>query len=317
MTSPRCDEDKGRLVRALDVLKPFDPWSSPLCTCPPKLALDPYSGCGFECAYCYVSAYNPRYWGCDRVRPKADLPRRLGRDLRRIAERPDMAPLRGLPVALSNSSDPYPSSPQADEAALGLTRAALAALADAGHPLLVVTKSPLVLRDLDILSRAPAVVAMTVTTLDGDLARRLEPGAPPPGERLAALAELSRAGGPTACRIDPLLPGLNDHPDALAGLCDALAAAGVRHLISSTYKHRPDSFRRLAAAFPEAAATLAPLLDRSRRLSGYYYLRADVRVAMLSALAALARERGMAFSVCREGLPGLGDAPCDARALLP
>ncbi len=316
MSAPPFPADKPRLVRALDVLKPFDPWSSPLCTCPPKLALDPYSGCGFECAYCYVSAYAPRYWGRDRVRPKVDLLRRLDRDLRRLADRDDLAALRGLPVALSNSSDPYPSFPQADEEALGLTRAALAAVASAGHPLLVVTKSPLVVRDADVLSRARAVVAMTVTTISDDLASRLEPSAPPPSRRLAALARLAHAGIPTAARIDPLLPGINDSPDALARLGDALAAAGVRQVIASTYKHRPDGFRRIAAAFPDAAATIASLLDRTQRVSGYYYLRAGVRISMLSAVAALVRERGMAFSLCREGLPGVGDAACDGRALL-
>jgi DNA repair photolyase len=314
---PPFVSDKPRLVRALDVLKPFDPWSSPLCTCPPKLALDPYSGCGFECAYCYVSAYVPRYWGRDRVRPKVDLLRRLDRDLRRIADREDLACLRGLPVSLSNSSDPYPHFPQADEAALGLTRAALIAVADAGHPILIVTKSPLVVRDADILSRPRAVVAMAVTTLSDDLASRLEPNAPTPSARLAALADLARAGIPIAARIDPLLPGINDSPDDLAHLCDALAAAGVRQVIASTYKHRPDGFRRIAAAFPNAAAAIASLLDRTQRVSGYYYLRADVRTAMLSSVAALVRERGMAFSICREGLPGLTDVPCDGRAFLP
>lgn len=306
---------KPALARRLDVLKPFDPWSSPMCTCPPKLALDVYCGCGYECLYCYVSAYNPRCWGRQRVRPKKDLLRRLERDVRKIADRDELAALRGLPVAVSNSSDPYPCAPAADEGQLRLTRDALRMLADAGFPLLVTTKSPLVCRDLDVLLGAKAVVALTVTTLDDEVAAGLEPLAAPPADRLEALAHLAEAGVPVVCRLDPLVPSLTATTPSICRLLDALAEAGVRRMICSTYKYKPDSFRRLARAFPSAAGAIEKALDKSQRISGYYYLHGPMRQEMLETARELAHERGLAFTVCREGLGQVGDGVCDARDL--
>ncbi|MBC7287598.1 MAG: radical SAM protein [Armatimonadetes bacterium] len=333
------------------MLKPFDPWSSPLCTCPPKLALDPYCGCGYECAYCYVSAYNPRCWGWDKVRPKKHLLRRLERDIERLAAlgfvklpgslsrasdaaipAPDSGEqtwaaisepvsagaaqwLGALPVAVSNSSDPYPVAPGADERELLLTRRALEMLAAARFPLLVTTKSPLVVRDLDVLCMVPSVVAITVTTPDPAVARKLEPHAPSPHERMEALRHVARAGIPAACRIDPIIPGINDRTDLLRAMCDQVAEAGVKRVIASTYKYRPDSFRRLARIFPDQAEGLRQLLDTSRRISGYWYMRREVREDLLGRLRAAAHEAGLGFSVCREGIAGVGDGICDARDL--
>ncbi|MCD6351675.1 MAG: radical SAM protein [Armatimonadetes bacterium] len=308
-------ELKPELARRLDVLKPFDPWSSPLCTCPPKLALDVYNGCGYECLYCYVSAYNPRAWGRERVRPKKNLLTRLQRDLRRIAEREELRFLQRLPVAVSNSSDPYPAAPAAGEEKSRLTRAALELLAEGGFSLLVTTKSPLVVRDLDLLAAVPSVVAMTITTAREDVARTLEPWAPAPQERLRALGQVAEAGLPAVCRVDPLIPGVNDSPDDLAGLLDELAVRGVLRLICSAYKHKPDSFRRLERAFSHQAAKLKELLDFSERISGYYYLRREVREELLGLVQVLARERGMTMTVCREGLAQMNDGVCDARDL--
>ncbi len=306
---------KPRLLAKLDVLRPFDPWSSPMCTCPPKLSLDVYSGCGYECVYCYVSAYNPRYWGFERVRPKRDLLRRLRRDIAKILERPELGLLRGLPVAMSNSSDPYPAASGADEARLGLTRAALEMLAEAGFPLLVTTKSGLVVRDLDVLERVPSVIAITITTLDGEKARRLEPRAPGPHERLQALRQVAQRV-PAVCRIDPIIPGINHDEDELAAIVDACAGVGVRHIIASTYKYRPDNFRRLEAAFPREAQRIRDLLDTSRRISGYWYLRREVRMEILGRLRRLVVAAGMSFSVCREGVPELLGPGCDGQHLL-
>ena len=79
------------------ILRPFDPWKGQLCTCPPKLSLNPYTGCPHGCLYCYASSYIPRFAEC---RPKVDLLKRLARESSKI--RPKTL------VALSNSSDPYP-----------------------------------------------------------------------------------------------------------------------------------------------------------------------------------------------------------------
>lgn len=306
------------LSARLAVLNRFDPWSSPLCTCGPKLSLDPYSGCPGECAYCYAATYLWRYWGADRVQPKRELLARLRRDLARInsGATPELAAWQGAWVTVSNSSDPYPQVPAADERALELTRRALQALAEAGMGVLVQTKSALFVRDLDVLRPERAVIGVTVTTLDADLAARLEPGMPPPRARLEAVAQTTAAGFAALVRVDPLLPGLNDDPTALADLVGAIAAAGAGQVVSSTVKLQPGSRKRLLERFPELAARLEADFTESQGRGGYRQLPLTRRREMLEGLRAQVRAAGLGFAVCREGgLAGLNTGPCDGRHL--
>jgi len=177
------------------IIRPFDPWRNPLCTCPPKYSLNPYTGCPHGCLYCYASSYIPRFSHC---RPKAHLLSRVEREARRLPP--------GALVALSSSSDPYPPL----EEKLGLTRSCLQILGDSGLSLQVVTKSHLVAEDADILAEMNACAAITVTSLDEETSLRLEPGAPPPRLRLAAMSKLAEQGIPVSARIDPIIPGIND-----------------------------------------------------------------------------------------------------------
>ena len=144
------------------ILRPFDPWKNPLCTCPAKLSLNPYTGCPHGCIYCYASSYIPRFQEC---RPKVDLLKRLEKDLAKI--KPDTL------VAMSNSSDPYPSM----EKELRLSRRCLQILKKMDCRVQVVTKSDLVAEDADLLASMKATVAVTVTTLKDSICRKLEPGA--------------------------------------------------------------------------------------------------------------------------------------------
>ncbi len=106
---------------SLSVVRPFDPWQNPLCTCPFKYGLNPYTGCGHGCLYCYITSYIPNAFN---PRPKEGLLEKVRRDLEKIP--------RGAVVALSNSSDPYTPP----EAQLGLTRRVLQTLLEglqSGH----------------------------------------------------------------------------------------------------------------------------------------------------------------------------------------
>jgi DNA repair photolyase len=308
---------KAKLATRLKALKPFDPYHSPLCTCGPKLTLNVYTGCGFDCLYCYTSTYSRGRWGRDSEAwgPRVNVVAHLERDLARLASDAALAPLRTLPVVLSLSSDPYPDSPRVSEAKLRLTRGCIERLAGAGYALLLQTKSDLVVRDLDLLSPGRAVVGLTLTTLDAGLAARLEPYAPSPERRLAALAEAGRRGVRTLCRIDPLLPGVNDAPESLRALLQRLAWVGVNQVVSSTFKMRRDSAVRFRRAFPEAAALSEPLYE-TKAQSGYRYLIERERRRRMEQLCALAHEAGLVFSCCREGMPGLNDVPCDGQHLL-
>ena len=306
--------NKKLLAAKLSALAPFDPYNSPLCTCKPKLSLNVYSGCGFECRYCYASAYQRGRWGrIARWGPKANLRQNLLRDIRKIETQPALAELKHCPVALSLSSDPYPTC-HISEQKLGHTRWCIERLAEAGFALLVQTKSDLVTRDLDVLPRGRTVVGLTITTLKADLARRLEPLAPPPARRIAALETAARAGHKTLCRIDPIIPGLNDSPREVAKLLKTLAAVGVNQVVSSTFKMRRDSAARMLAEFPEAAVLEQIYCPRDR--SGYRFLDETRRRSLMQMIRDIALEHGLNFSCCREGMPDLNTAHCDGQGLL-
>jgi len=142
----------------------------------------------------------------------------------------------------------------------------------------------------------------------------MEPCAPTPAERLSALRECAARGFGTACRIDPIIPGLNDGETGWRELCGALAAAGVRQVISSTFKLQPKSAKLYRERFPEAAARALPQylpVDAD----GYRRLPQEMRRDLMTRLKRHAEAHGMRFSVCREGLPELNTAACDGRGL--
>ena len=286
------------IVNTVTLISPFDPWCSRLCTCPPKLTLNPYTGCNHACLYCYASSYVPEFSKC---RVKKDLVRRLEREA---------VCLRGETVSLSNSSDPYPSL----EGETGLTRDCLKVLARAECRVQIITKSPLVVRDVDLLTRFPSMVSVTITTDDDEAAKLIEPQAPLPAARLKAVETLLAKGVPTSVRIDPLIPFFNDEQERLV---ESLASMGVKHITSSTYKVKADNWRRLSRALPALAEKLVPLyFEQGRKMGGSFYLPEGIRFQLLSSIAVLAKKHGIRFGVCREGLSGLNVAVCDGSWLL-
>ncbi len=282
-------------------LHTFDPWNFPLCTCPQKYSIDPYTGCEHRCLYCYISSYIKEPW---RVRPKKDFLRNLERDLKR-------API--MPVSMSNSSDPYPSI----EKEMRITRGTLNLLKRYGFPVLLLTKSDMVTRDADILSTMPAVVSITLTTLDENLAKKLEPFAPSPERRLRAIQSLANSEIPVAVRVDPIIPHINDNLESLRILVKELANLGVKQIISSTYKAKPDNFKRLTAVFKDKTEKLRMLYyEKNETVRGVRYAPRDIRFKILKTVRDLADEHSVQFSVCREGLPLNSAKTCDASHLL-
>jgi len=276
----------------------FDPWRSSMCTCPPKLTFNPYTGCDHGCVYCYASSYIPKFAEC---RPKKGLLERLRREASK---------LKGETVSIANSSDPYPRI----EATAGLTRRCLEILTESNCRIQIITKSNLVIRDDDLLSRNPSTVALTITTDDAEVARLLEPNAPPPDERLNAAQDLVSKGIPVSARIDPIIPFVNDQPEKLVA---TLASIGVKHVTSSTYKVKPDNWRRFSAAMPEVTEKLLPLYFRQgEKIGGNTLLPRDLRLKLMKNIRDLATAKGMKFGVCREGLAELNTAACDGSWLL-
>ena len=242
------------------ILRPFDPWKSSVCTCPAKLSLNPYTGCPHGCLYCYASSYIPKFQDC---RPKFDLHKRLERETAKIKP--------GTLVAMSNSSDPYPLM----EKDLRLSRGCLKILKKRDLQVQIVTKSDLVVDDADLLSSMNATVAVTITTLNESLCKKLEPGAISPERRLNAIARLKKSGIPISARIDPIIPGIND--SEIGDLVLAVCKAGAMHITSSCYKARPDSLRRICSIFPREGEGLKALLKRGSCLGGHQYLPQEIR----------------------------------------
>ncbi len=280
------------------LISSFDPWRSGMCTCPPKLTLNPYSGCDHECIYCYASSYIPNFRDC---RPKKDLVQSLTREA---------AKLKGEIVSIANSSDPYPRA----EATAGWTRKCLEILVESNCRIQIITKSSLVTRDDDLLGKVPSSVALTITTDEDYTGKILEPHAPLPSARIRAAEDLVRKGIPVSVRIDPIIPFVNDKPEKLVA---ALASIGVRHVTSSTYKVKPDNWRRFSAVMPDIAEKLKPVyFQEGEKFGGNTLLPRELRFKLMKNLRDLVTSHGMKFGVCREGIPQLSTAVCDGSWLL-
>jgi DNA repair photolyase len=281
------------------ILKSFDPWKSPLCTCPPKLSLNPYTGCPHGCLYCYAASYIPRFSQC---RPKADLLKRLAREISKVEP--------GVLLTMANSSDPYPP----EEKSLGLTRGCLEILGDWGMRVQVVTKSDLVCRDSDLLADMRATVSVTITTLEDNISRILEPGAPLPERRLKTIEHMRRLKVPVSVRIDPVIPGINE--SEIEDLAIAACSRGAQHIISSSYKASPESLRKLASLFPTQTLRLRALFKEGGRVGRSMYLPREEREKLMRRVEEAARRRGITFSTCREGTLSKGVVSCDGSHLI-
>jgi DNA repair photolyase len=189
-------------------------------------SINPYRGCEHGCVYCFARpthAFLGLSPGLDfesKLFMKPNAPELLERELSAPGYTPKV-------IAIGTNTDPY----QPIERRYQIMRRILEVLDRAGHPVGIVTKSALVLRDLDILARMAkrdlVKVAISVTTLDPALARTMEPRASTPPRRLAALQQLVKAGVPTSTMVAPVIPALNDAE--IERILEAAAEAGVRH----------------------------------------------------------------------------------------
>ena len=187
-------------------------------------SVNPYRGCEHGCVYCFARpthAYAGLSAGVDfesRLFVKPDAARLLEKEITRQGYEPRT-------IAIGTNTDPY----QPIEREHLLMRAILEVLERHNHPVGIVTKSALVVRDADILGRMAEKglvrVALSVTTMDRMLARTMEPRASTPTRRLEAIRALSAAGVPTSVMVAPIIPGLNDHE--IERVLDAAAAMGA------------------------------------------------------------------------------------------
>ncbi|MBI3972890.1 MAG: radical SAM protein [Chloroflexi bacterium] len=294
---------------------------------PFKWSLNPYRGCRHSCTYCYARTTHT-FLDLDAghdfdelIFVKVNLPEALRREL----VRPGWQRRRET-VAIGTASDPY----QGIEGRYRLTRACLEVFADCATPANVTTKGTLVVRDVDVLqhlaARAGSGVSFSLITLDERIWRAVEPGTPPPRQRLAALERLAAAGVPCGLALAPVLPGLTDSPAALEAVVRAAAEHGAQWLWSGTLHLEPavrDWFlQSLERYFPRSVAAYARVFggvgapSRIRYAPKAYAERVQRQVGELKERYGLAERRRPA-PVLESTLPGGDPAPARTRALPP
>jgi DNA repair photolyase len=224
-------------------------------------SLNPYRGCVHGCHYCFARRYHTYLEltpGDDFSRiilVKTNAPAVLREELGRPAWRRE-------PVAIGTATDPY----QPVEGRYRLTRGCLVALAEAATPTSVVTKGTMILRDRDVLrdlaARGAATVAVSLTTLDPEGWRRLEPGTPAPSQRLRAVEALAREGISVGVLLAPIIPGLTSRRDNLESVIRASADHGARFLSARVLHLEPGVKEHFTAFLAAEAPDLGPLYAR-------------------------------------------------------
>jgi DNA repair photolyase len=215
-----------------------------------------------------------------------------------------------LPVMMSDCTDPY----QPLEEKYEITRKCAETLAKHGFPLLVVTKSDLVARDMDIFKQTQTVVAVTVTTPREEIARLIEPYAPPPDRRISALQEITDQEIVTVARVDPIIPSVNDDEEDFERLISTLADVGVRQVTVATMKPVKGFFSLLKEANSQVYERLRNEYRDSVWITGYKYLREEKRRRILEKLRMIVLKHGLNFASCREEFTQLNTSLCDGTA---
>ena len=256
-------------------------------------SLNPYMGCAHRCAFCYVRGFERRadrpsdYRYGTNIRVKTNVVEVLHRELARRSWRRET-------VAIGAATDPY----QPAEGRYRLTRGCIQALGAARTPLDLITRGPLVVRDVDVLGeaarRAEVRVSVSIATLDESIASRLELGVAPPRQRLRAIRILTDAGIAAGVALAPVLPGLTDAPADLAAVLRAAREAGATHAWTNVLNLRPGTREH----FLGVLETEWPAeLERYQRLfppDGSGYLRRADAGPIERRLAAVRRGSGIA-----------------------
>ena len=249
---------------------------------PFRWSLNPYMGCAHRCTFCYVRHFEQR---ADRpsddrygrsIRVKPNVAEVLRRELaRRVWQHEE--------VALGTATDPY----QPAEGRFRLTRACIVELAASGTPFSIVTRGPLVVRDLDVLRAAATEVQVSVyvslPTLDERVWRTTEPGTAPPTSRLRAVRALADAGIEVGIGMAPILPGLSDRAEQLEAVVRAAREAGARGIWASVVHLRPG----VREHFLEALASDWP--EHVERYEALFGTRAYLPTSVTNAITAPVR----------------------------
>ncbi len=226
-----------------------------------RWSLNPYMGCVHQCTFCYVRAFEKR---ADRpsgerygtsIRVKTNVAEVLRRELGRPSWEREI-------VAIGAATDPY----QPAEGRYKLTRACLEVLGDFANPIRIITRGPMIVRDIDVLvraaGRASVAVTFSVPTLDHEIWQRTEPGTAPPQQRLRALKQLVDAGIQANVGMAPIIPGLSDKPDLMADVVRAAREAGATGVWANLLYLKPGTKEHFLASLERDWPELVPEYER-------------------------------------------------------
>jgi DNA repair photolyase len=253
-------------------------------------SLNPYMGCVHRCTFCYVRSFELR---ADRpsgepygtsIRVKENVAEVLRAELRRPS-------WQGESIAIGAATDPY----QPAEGRFRLTRACIEVLSEAANPFGLITRGPMIVRDIDVLAdaarRAEVSVTFSVPTLDVDVWRLTEPGTAPPRQRLRALEQLVGAGIRVSVGMAPILPGISDRPDQLAQVVHAAREAGACGIWANVLYLQPGTREHFLESLGREWPELLP--EYQRLYDGRAYLRTADTVPVRDAVRELSRVHGI------------------------
>ncbi len=255
-----------------------------------KWSLNPYMGCVHRCMFCYVRHFEHR---SDRpsddrygtsIRVKTNVAEVLRKELARVSWQHE-------DVAIGAATDPY----QPAEGRYTLTRACLEALRDASNPFSIITRGPMIVRDLDVLveaaQRASIAVTFSVPTVDEEVWKRTEPSTAHPRQRLKAVKTLVEAGVNARIGMAPILPGISDRPEQLRDVVRAAREAGATGIWANLLFLRPGTREHFLAHLAEDWPEQVPQYEELYATKAY--LGADLMKPLRNEVANLAREYGI------------------------
>jgi len=251
---------------------------------PFRHTINVYRGCSHACTYCFARPTH-EYLG---LNAGDDFDRRIVVKVNAVERlRAELAARRwaGHPIAMGTNTDPY----QRCEGKFHLTQGVVGVLAEAGNPFSILTKSTLILRDLELLARAAERTSvqanLSIGTLDEEVWKLTEPGTPHPRQRVEAVRKLNRAGVNCGVLIGPVIPGLSDRPEQVEAVVDACMAAGAVSISTVALHLRPGVREHYLGWLATARPDLLGLYQRR------YGNRSNLPQADQKALSALVRDR--------------------------
>ncbi len=254
-------------------------------------SLNPYMGCVHQCTFCFVRAFermadrpsDARYGTSIRV--KTNLVEVLRRELARRSWKREQ-------VVVGTATDPY----QPAEGHYRLTRGAISALGEARTPIEIITRGPLIVRDVEVLAEASrhakVGVTFSIPTLDPEIWRLTEPGTAPPGQRLRALRALIDAGIDASVGMAPILPGLSDDPAKMADVVRAARDAGATSVWTNVLYLRPGTREHFLESLARDWPDLLPLY--ARLYDGRAFVTKETLEPVRRQVRELARRHGLA-----------------------